>query len=131
MITALARSIPALEHNLLKHGFERRATVRAADDPVLALEEEGSDARARIDAEIARALAEDRAEAIVLGCAGMAKLARDLSRQHHCRVIDGVGAAVKLAEMLVALGHKISKRGDYETGSPKAITGPLANVLEG
>ncbi len=130
VITTLARSIPALEHNLMKYGFERRATVRAAEVPVLALEDEGSDARARIDAEITRALAEDRAEAIVLGCAGMAKLARDLSAQHGCPVIDGVGAAVKLAEMLVALGHKTSKRGGYETGAPKTITGPLANLLK-
>ena len=84
---------------------------------MLALEDDGSDARARIDAEIARALAEDRAEAIVLGCAGMAKLARDLSAKHGCPVIDGVGAAVKLAEMLVALGLKTSKRGGYEAGA--------------
>lgn len=130
VITTLARSIPALEHNLMKYGFERRATIRAAEVPVLALDDESSDARARIDAEIARALVEDRAEAIVLGCAGMAKLARDLSVQHRCPVIDGVGAAVKLAEMLIALGLKTSKRGGYETGAPKTITGPLANLLK-
>jgi allantoin racemase len=113
VVTTLSRSIPALEHNLLKYGFERRARVRAAEVPVLALEDETSDARARIDAEIARALAEDRAEAIVLGCAGMAKLARDLAASHGCPVIDGVGAAVKLAEMLSALGLRTSKRGGY------------------
>ena len=129
VITTLARSIPALEHNLMKYGFERRATIRAAEVPVLALEDERSDARARIDAEIACALAEDRAEAIVLGCAGMAKLARDLTAQHGCPVIDGVGAAVKLAEMLVALGIKTSKRGGYQTGTLKTITGPLAALL--
>jgi allantoin racemase len=119
VVTTLSRSIPALQHNLLKYGFERRARVRAAEVPVLALEDETSDARARIDAEIARALAEDRAEAIVLGCAGMAKLARELTARHGCPVIDGVGAAVKLAEMLVALGLKTSKRGGYETPPPK------------
>lgn len=129
VVTTLARSIPALEHNLMKYGFERRATVRAAEVPVLALEDEGSDARARIDIEIARALVEDRAEAIVLGCAGMAKLARDLSAQHGCPVIDGVGAAVKLVEMLATLGIKTSKRGGYQAGAPKTITGPLAALL--
>jgi allantoin racemase len=129
VVTTLSRSIPALEHNLLKYGVDRRARVRAADVPVLALEDEASDARARIDAEIARALAEDRAEAIVLGCAGMAKLARDLSAKHSCPVIDGVGAAVKLAEMLVALGFKTSKRGGYESCPPKALVGPIRNVM--
>ena len=131
VVTTLERSIPALEHNLLKYGLERRARVRAAEVPVLALDDDRSDARVRIDAEIARALAEDRAEAIVLGCAGMAKLARDLSVKHQCPVIDGVGAAVKLGEMLTALGLKTSKRGGYQTGAPKTLTGPLAGVMRG
>lgn len=128
VVTTLARSIPALEHNLLKYGFDRRGNIRAAEVPVLALEDEGSDARARIDAEITRALAEDRAEAIVLGCAGMAKLSRDLSVKHGCPVIEGVGAAVKLAEMLVRLGLKTSKRGGYELGAPKKLVGPIAGI---
>lgn len=128
VVTTLARSIPALEHNLLKYGFERRGRIRAAEVPVLVLEDEGSDARARIDAEIARALAEDRAEAIVLGCAGMAKLSRDLASKHGCPVIEGVGAAVKLAEMLVRLGLKTSKRGGYELGAPKKLVGPIAEI---
>ena len=85
VVTTLSRSVSALEHNILKYGFERRAKVRAADVPVPALEDEASDARARIDAEIVRALAEDRAEAIVLGCAGTAKLARDLAARHGAR----------------------------------------------
>jgi allantoin racemase len=129
VVTTLSRSIPALEHNLLKYGFERRSRVRAAEVPVLALEDETSDARARIDAEIARALAEDHAEAIVLGCAGMAKLARDLSAKHGCPVIDGVGAAVKLAEALVSLGLKTSKLGGYSLGPPKPLTGPIAGLM--
>jgi allantoin racemase len=93
------------------------------------LEDEGSDARTRVDAEIARALADDRAEAVVLGCAGMAKLARDLSAEHGCPVIDGVGAAVKPAEMLVALGLKTSKRGGYESCPPKALVGAIRDVI--
>jgi allantoin racemase len=129
VITTLSRSVSALEHNILKYGFERRAKVRAADVPVLALENEASDARMRIDAEIARALAEDRAEAIVLGCAGMAKLARDLSARHGCPVVDGVGAAVKLVEMLATLGLKTSKRSGYQAGPPKTLTGPIAQLL--
>jgi allantoin racemase len=130
IVTTLERSVPALEVNVRKYGFERRCVrVRAAEVPVLALEDETSDARARIDAEIARALAEDRAEAIVLGCAGMAKLARDLTARHGMPVIDGVGAAVKLAEMLATLGHRTSKRGGYQMGTPKKLTGPIAELM--
>jgi allantoin racemase len=130
VVTTLSRSVSALEHNILKYGFERRARVRAADVPVLALEDEASDARARIDAEIVRALAEDRAEAIVLGCAGMAKLARDLAAKHGCPVIDGVGVAVKLVEMLATLGLKTSKRSGYEEAGPKALTGPILQLMQ-
>ena len=130
VVTTLSRSVSALEHNILKYGFERRARVRAADVPVLALEDERSDARARIDAEIARALVEDRAEAVVLGCAGMAKLARDLSAKHGCPVIDGVGAAVKLVEMLAALGLRTSKLRGYSAGAPKMVTGAIARLVD-
>ena len=129
VVTTLSRSISALETNVLKLGFDRRARVRASDVAVLELEREGSDARARIDAEIRRAIAEDRAEAIVLGCAGMSLLAADLSKAHGLPVIDGVGAAVKLAEMLVALGLKTSKIGGYQKGEPKRLTGAIADLM--
>ena len=45
VVTTLARSIPALEHNLLKYGFERRGHIRAAEVPVLALEDRVGRAR--------------------------------------------------------------------------------------
>ena len=76
VVTTLARSVPALEHNLHKYGLATRcARVRSSEVAVLELEHAGSDACNRISAEIGRAVAEDRAEAIVLGCAGMADLA--------------------------------------------------------
>ncbi len=129
VVTTLSRSIPALEANLLKYGFDRRSRVRAADVPVLDLEKDGSDARQRIDDEIRRAIADDRAEAIVLGCAGMARLAASLSAAHGIPVIDGVGTAVKLAEMLVTLGLKTSKIGGYQRGEPKRLTGPISDLM--
>ncbi len=114
VVTTLSRSIAAIETNLTKYGLITRcARVRAAEVPVLALEDPHSDARARISEEIERAKLEDRAEAVVLGCAGMADLAAALTRQHGVVVIDGVSAAVKLAEGLAALGLKTSKSGAY------------------
>jgi len=94
--------------------------------PVLALDNPASGARARIAAEIARALDEDRAEAIVLGCAGMADLAAALSAELGAPVIDGVAAAVTLAEGLAALGLKTSRRGGYARPLAKDYTGLLA-----
>ncbi|RKQ72281.1 aspartate/glutamate racemase family protein [Oceanibaculum indicum] len=127
VITTLSRSIPAIEHNLVKYGLDRRcAKVRAAEVPVLELEDPTSDAASRIAGEIEQAKAADRCEAIVLGCAGMADLAASLSRTHGLPVIDGVAAAVKLAESVVALGLKTSRLGGYAPPRAKPYTGRFA-----
>jgi allantoin racemase len=128
VVTTLHRSVPAIEHNLVKYGLQARcAKVRASDVPVLELERPGSDARARISNEIDRAIEQDRAEAIVLGCAGMADLAASLSRDHGVPVLDGVACAVRLAEALAGLGLRTSKVGAYAAPRTKPYTGLLAD----
>jgi len=128
VVTTLSRSVAVIEANLLRYGLDRRcARVRASDVAVLELEDPASDARARISAEIGRAIAQDHAEAIVLGCAGMADLARALSQEHGVPVIDGVAGAVTLAEALVRTGLKTSKGGPYAAPRPKAYAGRLAD----
>jgi allantoin racemase len=127
VVTTLARSIPAIEHNLVRYGLASRcARVRAAEVPVLSLDEPGSAARARISAEIDAALREDRCDAIVLGCAGMAAYAGELSRAHGVPVVDGVAAAVKLIESLAALSLRTSKSGGYAAPLPKHYAGVFA-----
>ncbi len=124
VVTTLSRSIAPIEHNLAKYGLMSRcARVRAAEVPVLALEEPGSGARAMIEKEIERALIEDGAEAIVLGCAGMTDLARDLERKAGVPVLDGVACAVGLAESLVRLGLRTSKRRTYAAPLAKSYSG--------
>jgi allantoin racemase len=124
VVTTLARAIPAIEFNLVRYGLAARsARVRAAEIPVLALEARDGDATRLIDAEIASALRDDRAEAIVLGCAGMVDLAADLAARHGVPVIDGVTAAVALVETLARLGLATSKRGGYALPLPKHIAG--------
>ncbi|WFR99873.1 aspartate/glutamate racemase family protein [Rhizobium tumorigenes] len=114
VVTTLSVSVPVIEGNVRAYGFSLRcARVRASEVPVLELEREGSDAFRTISLEIATALAKDDADAIVLGCAGMADLARQLSLEHGVPVIDGVAAAVKLAEMLHALGLQTSQAGPF------------------
>lgn len=126
VVTTLARSVPAIEHNLVKYGLASRcAKVRASDVAVLDLERPGSDARRKISDEIGRAIAEDRAEAIVLGCAGMADLAQELSLQHGVPVLDGVVCAVRLAETVSSLGLRTSKAGGYASPLAKRYAGAL------
>jgi len=125
VITTLPRSIVPLEELVRRYGFAERAQVTACNVAVLDLEKPGSGAEQKLDAEIARAL-EKGAEAIVLGCAGMADLAAKLSQKFGVPVVDGVAAAVKQAEALVGLKLLTSRRGSYALPSPKGYTGLLA-----
>jgi allantoin racemase len=130
VVTTLSRSIAPIEANLVRYGLDRRcARVRACEVPVLALDDPASGARAKLSTEIERAKAQDGADAIVLGCAGMAALAASLAREHGLPVIDGVAAAVKLTEALVALGHTTSKLGPYAKPIAKPYAGVFAGVL--
>ena len=127
VITTLGRSVPAIEHNLARYGLASRcAKVRAAEVPVLALEDPQSDAFKKISAEIVVALHQDGCEAIVLGCAGMADLARDLSTKHGVPIIDGVAVSVGFIQMLHQAGIKTSKRGGYAAPLPKKYTGEFS-----
>lgn len=122
--TTLASRVP-VEELARRYGMADRATVRAADFPVLALEDENSDATIKLKREIERALSEDHAEGIVLGCAGMVDLARALQDEFGVPVIDGVTAAVKQAEALVALGLSTSKTGAYMSPAQKRYSGAM------
>jgi len=128
VVTTLERTRVIAEHLVRNYGMEHFCRrVRATDLPVLELERPESNARAIILAECERALIEDKSEAIVLGCAGMADLSRFLEERLQVPVIDGVAAAVKFAEALVGLGMRTSKRGDLAYPLPKPYKGKLAD----
>jgi len=114
IITTLPRSIPIIEDLVSGYGAERHCrNVRAIDLPVLGLEEDPLQAERLLIAEIERAKKEDRAEAIILGCAGMSSLCDRLQAATGVPVIDGVTAAIKLAEALVGAGYTTSKINAY------------------
>jgi allantoin racemase len=105
VVTTLAVSLPVIEANLAAYGWAGRcARVRASGVPVLDLE--GAEAKVveTVAAEIARAVAEDGCGAIVLGCAGMAELAQEMTVRFGLPVIDGVTAAVAFCEALHRAG---------------------------
>jgi allantoin racemase len=126
IVTTMERSRLPLEHLVHRYGMSGRCKVRAADIPVLSLEDPTSNARERLREEISIALREDKAEAIVLGCAGMADLTAELRAEFGVPVVDGVAAAVKQAEALVALGLSTAKQGAYAT----PVTKPYKGLLE-
>lgn len=122
IVTTLARTKVIAEHLALTYGMERMCRrVRAIDIAVLDLHDPASAASELLFLECRRALEEDGSGAVVLGCAGMADLVSDLSLRLGAPVIEGVSAAVKLAECLVALGLTTSKQGAYAFPLPKAF----------
>ena len=117
VITTLSRSVPGLESNLMRYGLAQKCVrVRATDIPVLKLEEGDPAILFKIRSEIREAIAQDHAEAIVLGCAGMADLMAQLSEEFGLPVIDGVAAGVTFAEALVNNRLSTSKIGAYSAG---------------
>lgn len=124
VVTTLTRTVVIAEHLVDRYGMRGRCRrVRACDISVLELDNPQSNAYQRILAECRLALKEDRAGAIVLGCAGMADLCERLSGELGVPVIDGVAAAVAMAEALVRMKLSTSKVGDYARPLPKAYTG--------
>ena len=132
VVTTLSRSVPAIEHNLVRYGLATRCSaVRATDIPVLDLDQDPERSRALISSEIARAVDQDRAEAIVLGCAGMADLAQSLSTEHGLPVLDGVACASTLCQGLAHLGLKTSKLGGYAAPIAKRYGSKQAGSAHG
>jgi allantoin racemase len=129
VVTTLARSIAPIEGLVRRYGFSERARVHAVDIPVLGLEEAGADDLLR--GAVREAIAADHSDAVVLGCAGMARLGAELTAEFGMPVVDGVGAAVRFAEALAALGLSTSKVGAYATPLPKRYTGALAPFAPG
>jgi len=108
IVTTLGRTGIIAEHLLEQYGFSHHCRrIRAAEIPVL------DD--------------EDGIGAIVLGCGGMANLTHAISHEVGLPVVEGVSAALKLAESLVGLGLHTSKFGDLDYPRPKPYTGKFAD----
>ena len=124
VVTTLGRTCIIAEHLLQSYGFAHHCRrVRAAEIPVLDLEDDGARALDRIVEECRRARDEDGIGAIVLGCGGMADLTGQIRDAVGLPIVEGVTAAVKLAESLVALGLGTSKHGDLAFPRPKRFNG--------
>ncbi len=124
VVTTMTRTLPASEHLLQRYGYHHLCSgVRATDIAVLDLETIDKQTYEQLKQECQLAISQDRAEAIVLGCAGMSDLAHELSNELKVPVIDGVSAAVKLAESLNQLGLTTSKVGQYAPPLAKQFYG--------
>ncbi|MGW0735154.1 aspartate/glutamate racemase family protein [Streptomyces sp. NPDC002851] len=122
VVTTLDRTVPLIEDRLRLAGLtDRCASVRASGLPVLDLETDPGAAVEAIVEQAAWAVEHDKAEVICLGCGGMAGLAERVTERTGVPVVDGVSAAVTIAESLVRLGLSTSKVRTYAPPRPKTV----------
>ena len=101
VVTTLAVSVPILEDNIHAYGFTSKLSrVRACGVPVLDLETDPAGTAPAVIGEIKRAVAEDKVDVVVLGCAGMVHIPAYFFGEEHVRLIDGVTSAAQLAFLL-------------------------------
>lgn len=111
-------------------GIEQRcASIRTTELTVLDCERNPRAATWEIVAAARLAIAEDGAEAICLGCAGMGPLDKAVEAEVGVPVLDGVACAVKLVESLVDYGLSTSRVAAYKEPEPKELLNyPAARV---
>jgi allantoin racemase len=131
VVTTLQRSVPAIEDRLRLAGLQDRcASVRASGMSTLEVDRDPAAAILAVVDQARQAVETDHAEVICLGCAGLAGLEEAITAELGVPVIDGVGAAVRLAEAILGLGLKTSKLSTFAPPEPKNIIGwPLSPAL--
>lgn len=124
VVTTIARTVSLIEDRLLLGGvLSRCASIRPTGLDVLDLRRDRARSVAAIVEQARNAIRDNRAEVICLGCAGMADLAETVQAEVNVPVVDGIAAAVKLAEALHALGLTTSKIGAYAPPERKTVVG--------
>jgi allantoin racemase len=120
IITTVHSAIPTIHGILDRYGARAICTVRAAGIGVAAAASGGRLIEEKIAEAVRAAIVEDGAEAILLGSGGLAGWAEAISRDFSIPVIDGVAAAIKMAEGLASLrfGRHLSPR---RTATPLSI----------
>ena len=125
VVTTLGRTTARARELVDRYGFrDACVAVRACEVPVLALEDPR--ARTRLVDECRRAVEQDGADVVVLGCAGMAELCAVIADEIGVPVVDGVAAGTVLAQSLVALGLRPATTGEYAPPPAKPMAGLLA-----
>ncbi|SOD74821.1 allantoin racemase [Jatrophihabitans sp. GAS493] len=113
IVTMPRRTMEQSDRVLRTLGLDHRCSVRAVEVAVAEVEE-GSTEFLELFADEARAaIADDDAEAIVLGCSGLTDLVAPLRHRLGVPVIDGVLAAVTMVEGLLAQGLTTSRANTF------------------
>lgn len=109
-LTMLQQFIPYQQDLVRYYGFEAKcASVRAININVEDCVTHREQTLAELTEQIRAIVREDRAEVVILACAGLCGYDEALSRLAGIPVLDPVVVGVKIAESLVSLGLRHSK----------------------
>jgi allantoin racemase len=115
---------PWYEDCVAMHGLESRcAGVRMLDGAFRSVSDVQEEKEALLVELACKAIAETSADVVILGGAPLAGLAAKVKDRIPVPVVDQVQAAVKQAEMLVALSVRKATAGTFRRPGPKATTG--------
>lgn len=129
IVTFAAALEPWYRECVAWHGLEKRcASIRTLDGAFRAITEVQEEKAELLVKLAGRAIEEDQADVILLAGAPLAGLGPKVAERIPVPVVDCVGAAVKQAEALVALGPKKARAGTFRRPDPKPSIG-LAPAL--
>lgn len=124
-LTMLQQFIPYQQDLVRVFGFEAKcASVRAININVEECVTDRERTLAQLTEEIQKAVSADRAEVVILACAGLCGYDAELTRLAGVPVLDPVAVGVKVAESLVGLGLSHSKLRKFAL-PPQPITSYL------
>jgi allantoin racemase len=122
VVTVLPRVRPMLADLVRSVGMESRcASIRCCNLTVLEIEEDPRRAVVELINESKKAVEEDHAESILLGCAGMGPLDEEIYAAVRVPVLDGTVCAVKIAEGLYDYKQTTSKVAAFAWPEPKEM----------
>jgi allantoin racemase len=115
-----------MKGNVYKYGFgEKLASFRSLELGVLEFHADEAFTESRLKEEARKAITEDRAESIILGCTMQFGFYKQLQELLGVPVIDAVLAPFKHAEYLIELRDRVgwltSKAGVFETPPVREI----------
>jgi allantoin racemase len=108
IIVGRRKSIPRMESNVYIYGLERKlASFRTIDFTVPRMFSEPEKLKKAILTEARKAVEEDGAEVLVLGCTMQSGFMKDLTKKLKVPVLDAVVTSWKYAEMMADLYRKV------------------------
>ncbi|MEN2974773.1 MAG: aspartate/glutamate racemase family protein [Candidatus Caldarchaeales archaeon] len=106
IISIRGEALELIKNRCISLGYGGRVvSVRGIGVHVVDLKDNWERVRRELIEESKNSIRED-AEAIILGCTGLAGLAKTISEEIHIPVIDPAAAALKVAESLISLNLK-------------------------